>query len=169
MIYVLFGEMGIGKNYVGEKLAEHLGCIFFDGDDVLPPDLQDKVRRIRPLSRRDIDRFVTKRLIPALHGIAVVVEEGGSDAVVAQALYMRKHRQEIVDALGGPEHVRLIHLPSPSFLIHMGRLLKRRRGIRWMLLGLMSKPFFQKPPAGTAAIMNRDGLDLTAQFRELIA
>jgi len=167
MIYVLFGEMGIGKNYVGERLARHLGCRFFDGDLALPPDLKEKVARIRPLSKSEIDRFVTRHLIPFMHGIAVVVEGEGSDAVVAQALYMRKHRQQVVDALGGPENVKLIHLPSPSFLMHMGRLLGRRRGIRWMLLGLLSKPFFQKPRAGAAEIMNRDNLDLTAQFRAL--
>lgn len=164
MIYVLFGEMGIGKNYVGERLAEHLDCIFFDGDDVLPPDLKEKVARMKPLTHADVNRFVTNHLIP---GIRIMANLYGGEIVVAQALYMRKHRQQIVDALGGPDEVKLIHLPSPSFLTHMGRLLKRRRGIRWMLLGLMSKPFFQKPPAGTAAIMNRDGLDLTEQFLEI--
>lgn len=163
MIYVLFGEMGIGKNYVGERLAKHLDCSFFDGDQVLPARLAEKVKQIRSLSPKEINGFVTGHLIPAIRYVSIIRE----DVVVAQALYMRRHRQEIVDTLGGSEKVRLIHLPSPSFPTHMGRLYSRRQGFRWMLLGLLSKLFFQKPLAGTATIMNRDNVDLTKQFRRL--
>lgn len=42
MIYLIFGEMGIGKNYVGEKLAKHIGCSFFDGDTVIPKSMIEK-------------------------------------------------------------------------------------------------------------------------------
>jgi len=66
MIYILFGEMGVGKNYVGEKLAKHLGCKFFDGDDALSSHLKEKVANHRPLTVEEVKYFVKYDLIPQI-------------------------------------------------------------------------------------------------------
>ena len=39
-LLILFGPPGVGKNYVGELLAEHFGFYFFDLDDEFPPELK---------------------------------------------------------------------------------------------------------------------------------
>jgi len=144
MIYLLFGEMGVGKNYVGEKLAKRLGCRFFDGDDAIPEWMRRKVRNFKFLTLGDLDEFVCENLIPAIG----FLHAPGEDLVVAQALYKRRHRMGVVTSFR--TEVKQIYVAPPSFREHMRRLYGRRRGLRWMLYGLASKPCFQKPRAGEA-------------------
>lgn len=94
MIYLIFGEMGIGKNYVGEKLAKHIGCSFFDGDTVIPPSMLKKVLNFKPLGAEDIDDYVTNHLIPEIEN------KYQNELVVAQALYREKHRNQICAHFG---------------------------------------------------------------------
>lgn len=136
MIYFLFGEMGAGKNFVGEQLAKELGCDFFDGDIVIPPEMADRVSKFRPLSKKMINDFVDNHLIPA------ILERASGDLVVAQALYNRRHRRKVVKSL---DNVKMIYVSPPRIYTHLRRLLKRRRGFRWVIYFLLSKLFFQKP------------------------
>lgn len=162
MIYILFGEMGIGKNYVGEKLAEYLGCEFFDGDDVVPKHMAEKVANFKPLSLSDLDDYIQNYLIGAIQMKAA----DGKDLVVAQALYRREHREALLEAFRMLE-VLMVYLPAPSFRTHMRRLLKREDGWKWVLWSLFNKPFFQKPPFLWGRILWNDGRDLLPQFEDL--
>lgn len=137
MIYIIFGEMGVGKNYIGEKLAEQLGCDFIDGDDVLPQHLKEKVDNFESFTLHEVNSFVRKNLIPHIRFQA----ESGKDIVVAQALYRSVHRDIISILL---DEVTWVYVNAP-FFIHMKRLLSRKNGWSWVLLCLMSKPWFQKP------------------------
>ena len=170
-IYILFGEMGVGKNYIGEKLAEHLDCYFFDGDEALPPALKEKVSNFKSLTLDEIEDFVRDDLIPEVEAMAGKAKpcgcgcgrDLGGDMVVGQALYRADHRKIIAEYFGS--RVEWIYIEPPSFFTHMKRLLSRRRGIRWMLLGLASKAFFQKPPSNTFRIKSVDGVSITDAWK----
>lgn len=153
MIYILFGEMGVGKNYVGEKLAEHLGCNFFDGDDALSPFLKEKVSNHKPLTVKEVEYFVRYDLIPAIDHRNCL-----SNMVVSQALYRADHRKMISDYFGS--EVKWVYIRPPSVFTHMRRLLSRRKGWKWVALWLMSKPFFDRPPKDTLTIRNTDNLEI---------
>lgn len=169
MIWLLFGEMGVGKNYVGERLARHLGCPFFDGDDVIPDWMMWKIEKFRILSLGELDRYTSKHLIPAIYSR----HELGKDLVVAQALYRRRHRRMILEGQGTlgsglVGRVVPVWLKPPSTITHAKRLLGREHGFSWLVYALVTKPFFQKPDKGTAVIVNETGGDLSEQFRRIV-
>jgi gluconokinase len=163
MIYILFGEMGIGKNYVGEKLAARLGCKFFDGDLVVPAPMAEKVTNFKPLTPEDIDDFVYNHLIS---GIEKELSRE-TDLVVAQALYLKTHRDAIRKHFG-KENIKFVYLPVPSVFTHMSRLWSRENGSKWMLFGLFNKFFFEKPSKDVAVIINKTGGDLDSQIKNLL-
>jgi gluconate kinase len=166
MIYLLFGEMGVGKNYVGERMARQLGAIFYDGDDAIPEWMWRKIRRFVPPSLVDLDRYIAEHLIPMIHNL--VVNNSAYDLVVAQALYRRRHRRMIIDFMEQQKCAIIpVWLVSPSFLVHAGRLLGRERGLRWLTYCLMCKPLFQAPDESALRIVNRTGDDLSTQLRRL--
>ncbi len=53
VIVILMGVAGSGKTTVGRKLAETLGCSFYDADDFHTPSNKDKMSRGIPLSDED--------------------------------------------------------------------------------------------------------------------
>lgn len=93
MIYFLVGPMGIGKNYVGERLAESLQCDFVDGDIFVPKEMAAKVANFKPLSQKDIDDYVADHLIPGIE--QHLSKNPTEDLVIAQALYRKEHRDQI--------------------------------------------------------------------------
>lgn len=139
MIYLLFGEMGSGKNYIGELFADRFNCFFFDGDNVIPKEMKEKVDNFKFLGKKVINNYVDNHLIPAVRNM----HRFGS-VVVAQALYTRAYRRKFVEAFGS-ENVIMIHIRPESLLCNLRFLWKRRRGFRWALYFLLSKPFFQRP------------------------
>lgn len=159
MLYVLFGEMGVGKNYVGERLADFLGCEFFDGDLVVPPAMIEKVSKFEGLTLEIIDDYVYNHLIPGIDARY----DRQKPLVVAQALYLNKHRQAITEHFG-PQTTKLVYLPMPSVITHMKRLYSRKNGFRWMLYGLMNKPFFEQPTSHSLVILNKTNEELHPQF-----
>jgi gluconokinase len=167
MIYILFGEMGVGKNYVGERLAERLGCEFFDGDSVIPKPMEDQISKFKILTPKVVRDFIYNHLIPEVHKRSDRSARPEKDLVVAQALYRRDFRESLTKSLG-KENVQIVYIPAPPFLMHMARLLKRRNGARWVLFCLVSKLFFQRPKKNAAVIINRDGGDLDSQIQRLI-
>ncbi len=153
MIYILFGEMGVGKNYIGEKIAAHMGCPFFDGDDAFPAHLKKKIDRCQSLTVEEVEGFVRENLIPEINDRSGFPPD---NLVVAQALYRADHRA-MIDAYFGPE-VMWVHVKPPGFFTHMRRLFSRVKGLRWMFLALMSKGAFQKPAYGTLSFNNTNGI-----------
>jgi len=150
MLYVVFGEMGTGKNYVGEKLAKHLGCEFFDGDTVIPKEMLEKVTKFKSLTAADIDNYVYFHLIPEIGK-----RSNGKDLVVAQALYRNAHR-DTIEFFFGEENIKFVWLPVSSNTTHMKRLYGRNNGLKWMLYGLYNKFFFQKPETFKVKVINNN-------------
>lgn len=164
MLYVLFGEMGIGKNYVGERLATHLGCEFFDGDLVVPQSMAEKVMAFKPLSLEDIDDYVHNHLIGAIEQRLTP----GKKLVVAQALYLRQHR-DVIRRRFSKHGVKMVYLPVPSRVTHMKRLYSRENGLKWAAFGLFNAFFFERPRGyDTHVIVNETGGDLPSQFKYVI-
>lgn len=170
MLYVIFGEMGTGKNYVGERLAKHIGCEFFDGDTVIPKVMLDKIINFKSLDTNDIDNYVYFYLIPEIgkrstNGLSI----GTKDLVISQALYRNTHR-ETIKFFFGEENVRFIWLPVFSVFTHMKRLFSRKNGLKWMLYGLYNKFFFQEPDSNTKIIdnsKNDNEKELLVQFKNI--
>lgn len=163
MIYLIFGEMGIGKNHVGEKLAQYIDCPFFDGDTVIPKSMIENVLIFKPLTAKDIDNYVTNHLIPGIE------QRYKEKLVVAQTLYRAEHREQIRTHFG-EERVKLIWIPARPITEHFKRLLSRENGWGWVKYGLLNKPFFQNPSAydDVHVIINEKNKDLNLQFEGLI-
>lgn len=116
--------MGIGKNYMGKRLAAQIGCEFVDGDTFISSEMAKKVASFKPLSLEDLDRFVTKRLIPE---VEERLPKGWiRDLVVAQALYRKRHRDLIRKHFG--EDCVFIQIKA-SLKTNLKRLLSRKKGL----------------------------------------
>lgn len=145
--------MGIGKNHVGEKLAKHLHCEFFDGDTVIPKTMMEKVTKFKSLNTADIDNYIYSHFIPEIGK-----RSQGKDLVVAQALYRQSHR-DTIEFFFGEENVKFVWLPVFSNAVHIKRLYGRKNGIRWTLYGLYNKLFFQEPEKSTYKVINNNDHD----------
>lgn len=141
-IVILFGEMGGGKNYHGERLSRMTGFPFFDGDTVVTPEMAEKVSNFRPLTREMILSYVS-RLANEIADRAEVEDVPG--LIVAQALYINDDRlflKEFLRCLGF--NVKFYWIKTP-FWRNLKQIFSRKNGFRWVLYWLMNKPFFQKP------------------------
>jgi gluconate kinase len=147
MIHILFGEMGSGKNYHGERLAKRLGVPFVDGDSFLPPDLVECLERGGVFTTADVERFFNGYLLPGLMDRNIKHPDG---FVVAQALYNDVHRQELYQIF----HESRLYWVKPSFARHIGNLCKRRDPFTWIGRMLVSKLWFQTPYVPHEVIYN---------------
>lgn len=138
MLTILYGEMGIGKTTVGKALAKHLDVDFFDGDDLLPQNLLDKIKKNIPLTTSEVEEYVIKYITPFL--------KGERNLVFAQALYRRKHRQYIQKELllAKIPHV-FVQIKYDKFWNHIKQLWSRPHGFRWILMAMISKAWFEGP------------------------
>ena len=136
-VYILFGEMGSGKNYHGEKLSMNMGVEFLDGDTLLPEEMIERVSTFKPLSPEMIDNYITNHLAPAILN--------RSELVLAQALYMDKHRLFLRDFLEDQGYTVVFYWVKPKFWNNLKQIYSRPKGFKWVLYWLMNKPFFQKP------------------------
>src|ERR1700722_9035692 len=89
-VIILFGEMGGGKNFWGERLAKDLGYTFFDGDTVVTQEILERVQKFKPLNRQMVERYIS-------HLCDEIADrmERPSGLVVAQALYFDEDRKAL--------------------------------------------------------------------------
>ncbi len=88
--FVVMGVSGCGKTTVGEKLAAHLNCLFYDADDFHPPKNIAKMGRGVPLN--DMDRA------PWLAQLAALIQEhleNGETAVLACSALKKRYRDKL--------------------------------------------------------------------------
>jgi shikimate kinase len=138
-VIILVGEMGCGKTYWGKKIANELGLEFYDGDKSLPYDMKDRVARFIPLTKEMVDDYIHNHLAPAIRWL---VKDDG--LVVAQALYMKEHRDFLKKHLEKNGCVVTYWYLQTPFWQNLKQLWSRPKGFRWILYWLMNKPFFQK-------------------------
>ncbi|HET9870574.1 MAG TPA: gluconokinase, partial [bacterium] len=114
---ILMGVSGSGKTTLGRKLAEAIGCPFFDGDDLHPPANREKMAQGTALN--DADRA------PWLAELARAIGEWNRDrplTVLACSALKASYREK----LGAGGGVRWIHLKGDRALI--AHRLKGRSG-----------------------------------------
>jgi gluconate kinase len=139
-IVILFGEMGCGKNYWGERFAQDLGYQFFDGDTAATPEMVERVVKFKPITREMIIRFVN-HLAEEIADRA----EKTTGLVVAQALYFDEDRKFLKLFLSSLGYNVVFKWIRPSFWRNLKQIYSRKNGLKWALYLILNKPFFQKP------------------------
>jgi gluconokinase len=147
-VCLLMGVSGCGKTAVGRRLAETLGGIFVDSDDLHPPENKAKMSAKIPLT--DADR------IPWLQRIRREVIDPaprGALTVLACSALKRAYRALLME---GVPDVRLIYLRG-SFDLIAARLAARRG--HFMPPDLLRSQFatLEEPSTGEAHIVDIDG------------
>lgn len=140
-IFILFGEMGVGKNYWGESLAKGYNYTFFDGDSVVPPEMIEKVVNFKPLTREMILNYV-EVLIKEIDKRAKNEPNG---LVVSQALYFDSDRINVIESLRKMGYKVKPYWVKARFWDNLKQIFSRPKGFRWVLYWLLNKPYFQKP------------------------
>lgn len=114
---VLMGPAGAGKTTVGERLAQSLGWVFVEGDDLHPPENIAKMRSGVPLT--DADR------LPWLEAVRRRIEQCLAEqrgVVVACSALRRRYRRHLCT---DPSSVRFVYLKGAYALLR-DRLADRR-------------------------------------------
>ena len=104
---VLMGVAGCGKSVVGAALAARLGAVYFDGDDLHPPQNIAKMSSGEPLT--DDDRW------PWLTEVGKMLGEAGGVIIVSCSALKRRYRDHIRAQAGAP--VTFVHLSGSKELI----------------------------------------------------
>jgi carbohydrate kinase (thermoresistant glucokinase family) len=130
MIIAVMGVSGAGKTTIAKALAERLGAVFQEGDDLHPPENVAKMKSGVPLN--DADRW------PWLQQVAAWVDvqrAAGRAGVVTCSLLKRAYRQIVI---GDRPDVWLLYLHGEKSLIaeHMSH----RHG-HFMPPGLLDSQF----------------------------
>jgi gluconate kinase len=141
-IWILFGEMGTGKNYWGEKLAKAHKIDFFDGDLAVPPAMIEKVSKFQPLTREMVANYIHKILAPEIIKRA---RESKGGLVVSQALYNDLDRIRLAEYLEAEGFDVMLHWIKAPIFRNIKQLLTRENGYKWVVYYLINKPYFQKP------------------------
>lgn len=140
-IKILFGEMGGGKNYWGEKIAQDNGYTFLDGDTLATPEMINRVSQFKSMTRKMIIEYIDKLTI----AISEQARQANNGLVVAQALYFDEDRKIMRYALTHVGfNVQFIWVKTP-FWRNLNQIFSRPEGFKWSLYWLANKPFFQKP------------------------
>lgn len=135
-ILLYYGEMGSGKSYRAKTVAGWLDIPFIEGDDLMSPEMCERVGRFLPPTEEQI-----QELIDAV--VLAVASSNHFELTIAQALYRKRHRDQLVtelERLG--YHVQLM-LVRPGFWRNLRQLWSRPRRVRWILYWLASKPWFE--------------------------
>jgi carbohydrate kinase (thermoresistant glucokinase family) len=109
MKLVVMGVSGCGKSSVGELLAQKIGAVFIDGDDLHPASNKEKMSSGIPLN--DDDR------LPWLQSVGKTLQ-GQENIVVACSALKKSYRDKI---LAQAPTTRFIHLHGSKELL-LGRL-----------------------------------------------
>lgn len=146
MIYILIGEMGCGKSFIGQKLANEMSpsTIFLDGDSVIPNDILQKVNNFKQLSLDDL-RLITIALKDKIFSLKKKYPT--SSIVVSQALYRKEERRLLYKYVWHnfpDDKVWFYHVKCSSWM-NIKNLLKRENGWSWVWYWFKNRPFFQSP------------------------
>jgi gluconokinase len=155
-VFVVMGVAGCGKTTIGQTLAAHFDCPFYDGDDFHPPQNIDKMARGIPLN--DDDRRPWLAILAGLIGRHL---EKGETAVIACSALKKRYR----DQLRVNDQVQFIYLEGDFDLIW--QRMKVREGHYMKPEMLLSQFADLEPPAAGKAIqvsIDRPVEDILAQI-----
>lgn len=138
-ITIFYGEMGSGKSYTAQKYADENGIQFYEGDDAVTPAMQSYILK-RPIPPDVLYDFMYRNLVPEIHVRACTTEH----LVVAQALYLKEHREGIRRVLEAYGHTVEYVLVKVPVLRNLRQLLSRKYGVFWVAYWLMNHAFFEE-------------------------
>lgn len=104
MIVVITGVSGSGKSSIGRKLAERLGCRFYDADDFHSQGNIDKMTRGEALTDEDRAPWLQSMRRAITHW-----NDLGEPAVLACSALKRAYRQTLI---GGLDNAVLVYLKA---------------------------------------------------------
>jgi gluconate kinase len=157
MLLILFGLSGAGKNFVGEILAKEFDYYFWDADKDLP-----EAMRVKILKKELFTQDMRDELTDIMKDRIANLKNQYPNLVIAQALYKKKNRQQIVSHF--PE-TRFIWIKATQENIHH-RLHQRNNSIDLAYAEKLSLHF--EPPDNPDAIIVNDS-DRTAVISQLQA
>lgn len=142
-VYFFFGEMGAGKSFCAQRFAQKIDAHFVEGDLLLPKKLQQKCKRLAVLTREEVRSFVDGLPQQLVEVAASMTTD--KPLVVAQALYNNQDRLDLAQAMRekGWDPI-FVHIRVP-LLRNIRQLWSRRNGLRWILVYLMCKRWFEQP------------------------
>jgi len=157
MIIILMGVSGSGKTTIGARLAQALGCPFYDADQFHPPANVAKMQQGLPLT--DEDRW------PWLQALRVHIEtciHQGVSAVLACSALKQTYREHLVI---DEAEVKLVYLKGDYDLIQ--ERLAQRRG-HFMPPGLLASQFatLEEPKQGIVVDIVHPPETIVALIRE---
>lgn len=141
MIIFVFGEMGAGKSWAAQRIADMCGGSFFEGDDALSPALKNKVMHAKALNQEEVQTFLEGDFVEAVRKQITP----NKLLVVSQALYNKHHRLQLSLTFSDCSHA-FVQVVPPSFGAHLKRLWNRPNGFWWIINTLLAKPFFDADP-----------------------
>ncbi len=116
-VLIVCGVSGSGKSTVGQRVADHLGWRFIEGDDFHSLENVEKMRRGEPLDDRDREPWLQQ-----LQDEIKTCLELGTSAVLACSALRKNYRQPLcLD----PQRVRFVFLMGDIALLE-NRLMKRQ-------------------------------------------
>ncbi len=107
MRVIIMGVAGCGKSSVGAAMAEALGAVYSDGDDLHPQSNIDKMSAGTPLN--DDDRA------PWLDLVGEALRDASGPVLVGCSALKRRYRDRIRAAAGAP--VTFLHLSGSRAVI----------------------------------------------------
>lgn len=117
-VVILMGVAGVGKTVVGERLADELGWVYYDGDDFHPQANIDKMSQGVPLTDEDRQPW-----LEALRKLIHDHVQKGTRAVVSCSALKQAYRAIL---LKDNEGARIVYLKGSQGLIRAR--LKERLG-----------------------------------------
>jgi carbohydrate kinase (thermoresistant glucokinase family) len=139
MIVVVMGVCGCGKTSVGRRIAERMGWIFIEGDDLHPESNKQKMAAGTPLEDADrwpwLDRIVAR---------AREIEVQGGSSIIACSALKRIYRDRLRRA---GSDVRFVYLEGDRDLI--GARMRARRD-HFMPAGLLDSQLATLEPPGAS-------------------
>lgn len=114
---IVMGVCASGKSTIGEKLAQHLGAKFIDGDDLHPKANIQKMSRGEPLN--DDDR---KPWLERIRDAAFSLESKNEQGIIVCSALKKSYRDQIRD---GNKNVTFLFLDG-SFDLIMSRMAARK-------------------------------------------
>ena len=159
-VLVMIGVSGSGKTTLGERLAQHFGWAFKEGDELHPAANIAKMRHGVPLD--DADRA------PWLAAVGAWIDgwrRAGVSGVITCSALKRAYRRTLMQGRAG---LRFVFLKGPESLL--AARLERRRG-HFMPPGLLASQLaaLEEPgPEEGAIVVDIDG-PVEAQILTVVA
>lgn len=145
MSYFLFGQIGVGKTFLGQHIAAHLGIPFHDADGDLPVAILDAIARRQPFSDTMRDEFA-----------AILCDRVGALAAehprfcIAQALFYNRQRHRLRAAFPA---LKFIWVQADTATWE-ARVSARQNGLVDLAYAKLANPHFEAPDFPHNALRN---------------